>query len=144
MARDHNLRARRERLGLSQAEVASSAGVWQATVSNAEYGKSQSGVQAIRRVLVDHELDRRRQRRADAIAKEGMCAEAAALAHREALFRAVPDGPEKQALQDAMIERAEELLYQGRCEEADAICEFLPAELVKPMIDAWDRDFNGA
>ncbi len=144
MARDHNLRARRERLGLKQTEVADRVGCWASYIGKAETGKMPSMVARVRRAIVEFELDRRRQRRADAIAREGMAAEAAAIAHREALWLAVPDSPEKLALQDAMLERAEELLYQGRCEEADAICEFLPAELVKPMLDAWDREFNGA
>lgn len=56
------------------------------------------------------------------------------------LMAMVVNGPAKSALVDAMLQRAYDLLWDGSWEGCDAICEFLPSDQVRAMMDAWNED----
>lgn len=65
------------------------------------------------------------------------------IARSEALLAAVSDTPEKAALIEAMLQRAYDLMWEHRCEECDAITDWLPPLLVREMLDAWCDDNEG-
>lgn len=58
------------------------------------------------------------------------------------LFEALPDGPQKAALQEALSDRVIELYNNVRFEEGDAILEFLPNEYARKLLD-WYFDEDG-
>lgn len=122
------LRARREKLGMTQAIVAHRSKTCSVYVSNVELGKTASHVDAIRRTLLDAELQNRRWRKAEE-----------ELAVRRSFMEAVPSSPQKSVLIAAMLIRAEELLGQGKAEEADVILEFVPRDLGEKLLN----DFFG-
>ncbi len=64
------------------------------------------------------------------------------IAAQRNLFTFLPVVPIVGRLKDAMLQRAYDLLWDGRAEECDAILEFLPSRDVEAMLDAWlvDQD----
>lgn len=58
------------------------------------------------------------------------------------LFEAIPDGHQKEALKDAMIDRIIYLYNNVRFEEGDAILEFLPNDDARRLLD-WYFDEDG-
>lgn len=59
------------------------------------------------------------------------------------LFGAVLNGPAKDALRTAMLQRAYDLLWDGDCSGCDALMEFLPSTDVEQMLSAWEADQLG-
>lgn len=55
-------------------------------------------------------------------------------------FSSVLNGPAKDALKQAMLQRAYDLLWDGDCMGCDALIEFLPSRDVDEMFRAWDND----
>ena len=62
------------------------------------------------------------------------------IAAQRNLFTFLPVVPIVEQLKDAMLQRAYDLLWEGRAEECDAILEFLPSRDVEAMLDAWTND----
>lgn len=58
------------------------------------------------------------------------------------LFEALPDGPPKAGLQEAMSDRIIDLYNNVRFEEGDAILEFLPNDYARKLLD-WYFDEDG-
>lgn len=58
------------------------------------------------------------------------------------LFEAIPDGHQKEALKDAMVDRIIYLYNNVRFEEGDAIIEFLPNDDARNLLD-WYFDEDG-
>lgn len=56
------------------------------------------------------------------------------------LFLNLPRGPQADALQRAMLQRAYDLMWDGDPIACDAIIEFLPIAEVTRMFDAWQDD----
>lgn len=56
------------------------------------------------------------------------------------LFTFLPVVPVVEQLKAAMLQRAYDLLWDGRAEECDAILEFVPIRDVEKMLDAWQAD----
>lgn len=140
--RNHRLRERRERLGLSQAEIARRSGIagfFQASVSAAEIAPAShpTHVHRYRITLVKIWREARDAKRMEAIEADLDRAEAERLAKQRSIWDALPDCPEKAALQAAMIERAIDMLDSGCGEGFDALVEFLPDQPVIEAADAW-------
>jgi len=55
----------------------------------------------------------------------------------------IPDSRAKRALMEAMLQRAYDLMWDGRATECDAILEFLPGASVEQMFAAWQSDQEG-
>lgn len=62
---------------------------------------------------------------------------------RRTLMAMVPDSRAKDTLISGMLQRAYDLMWDGRCTECDAILDFLPSKEVERMFDAWERDQEG-
>ena len=120
------IRERRERFGLSQHTIAWRAKCSQSSVSLVESGESSCHMDAIRRVLDEDYLSRRKVRAAE---------------QRIAAQRAVFASRDSRALQDAMVDRVWQLLQEGADGTigADALLEFLPAEVAEGIL----REFFG-
>jgi transcriptional regulator with XRE-family HTH domain len=155
--RCHRIRQRRERLGLSQGAMADAAGLkhqtyvglaerWDAGQPAAIHPETAANhVKRIRRALVERESASRREREHARRAAAYARAEIARIEHQRALWAAVPESPEKAALERAMIERAVDLMHENSGEEADALFEFLPerrveAELVEWWVETFPED----
>lgn len=62
------------------------------------------------------------------------------IARQRNLFTMLPVYDAKERLREAMLQRAYDLLWDGDSAGCDAICEFLPADDVEKMLDAWSAD----
>ncbi len=62
------------------------------------------------------------------------------IANQRNLFTFLPPGPSAERLKAGMLQRAYDLLWDGRAEECDAILEFLPSRDVDEMLSAWLDD----
>lgn len=138
--RNHRLRERRQRLGMSQGQIAAAAGLRYAYyVSVAEvHGHLHYG-DRVRRALIDIELQRRVKRKLAAHKQSWLASERARVARQEALWAALPTSPEKIALQAAMLDRCIDLMDAGDGEACDAIAEWLPPNAVQAMFDHWEN-----
>lgn len=126
----YRLRARRERLGLTQDQVAERAGLrWPSQVSHAERSKSAPWpvLKAIRAVLLNAECERHEERKRAREERE-----------RRALGAQIPEH-----VRAAMLQRAHDLLWDGNTDGCDALLEFLPEVEVTEMLDAWESDQAG-
>lgn len=130
----YRLRARRERLGLSQTQVAEAAALrWPAAVSEAERNPRSAYVKHVRCALARIEHARRVQRR-----------EAARTASLEPLWAAIPESTAKQAFRAAIIDHAITLLTDGQSSEYDAVVVFLSSAELKEPLDRWLEAQGGA
>ena len=59
------------------------------------------------------------------------------------LFNVLPDSREKTRLEEAMLQFAYDLMWEGNCAGVDSITEFLPSDDVKAMFGAWEQDMFG-
>lgn len=59
-------------------------------------------------------------------------------------FTMVPDTDGKSRLKEAMMQRAYDLIWDGDCQGADALLEFLPSDDATKVLDAWERDQMGS
>lgn len=59
------------------------------------------------------------------------------------LFAGIVNGPAKEALKKAMLQRAYDLLWDGDASGCDALLEFLPSREVEQMLEAWSDDQTG-
>lgn len=62
--------------------------------------------------------------------------------HRN-LFTMLPDCHSVDALKDAMLQRAYDLLWDGDALGCDAILEFVPSDEVDVLLGAWSDDQDG-
>lgn len=122
----HRIKARRERLGLTQRLLAKLAGVpYPADVHNAETGRaSEQRTRKVRLALIAEEKKRRDLRR------EGQRIE-----RNRALWREIPETEETKRLLEAMLDRAWQCLDAGQTEAADAILEFVPDHKARALLD---------
>lgn len=62
---------------------------------------------------------------------------------QQALFEALPSDPAVALLKEAMLDRAWRLIDDGKCEEADAILEFLPEpDVTKLLAEYFDEEYE--
>lgn len=59
------------------------------------------------------------------------------------LFTILIPCPQKDALRDAMLQRAYDLLWDGDAMGCDAILEFVPGAAAEQMLAAWVADQDG-
>ncbi len=62
------------------------------------------------------------------------------IARQRNFFTFLPPGNAKDALLEAMLQRAYDLMWEGMCTETDALAEFLPSVDVRRMLEAWEHD----
>lgn len=129
MTRGGAIRERRIGLGLPQWQVGVMAGVSQGEVSRAERDKAVERVYRRVEEALGAEMIK--------AGVEFVNATEERLARQEAIWAAVPESPEKDALKTAMLDRAYDLMCESSGEEADALCEFLPRADVIAMLDRW-------
>lgn len=139
--RPGHLRVARERLGLSQSEVAYRAKMrsGQSGVSAVEHGKSPGREADVLKVLLAAIDETRAERFMERHRLWQLAEDQARIARQEAVWNALPESPEKSALLDAMIDRCFDLMCIGHGGECDAIAEWLPPDRVRAMFDAWER-----
>ena len=124
---NEDLRRRREALGLTIAQVAAGIGIGRAAVvSNERRPGAAAEMIAAYLARMEH-----------------TAAEAARIDRQQALAAVVPSSEGWLALQEAMKDRILDLLDANRCEEADAILEFLPQTVGKQLLDDYfDREVD--
>lgn len=143
LPRPGHLRATRLRFGLSQFQVATLAGCrHQADVSHAELGAGPHR-ERIMRALMRCWEEKRAERWMSNHRRLQLAEDNARIASQEALWAALPDSPQKEALLDAMIDRCFDLMCDGQGAECDAIAEWLPRDRVLAMFAAWEQWFDG-
>lgn len=59
------------------------------------------------------------------------------------LMAMLPDTRSVDALKEAMLQRAYDLMWDGNCMACDALVEFLPSAAVDKMFEAWQNDQDG-
>lgn len=62
------------------------------------------------------------------------------IARQRTKFNMVPDTHALGNLKEAMLQRAYDLMWDGRGTECDAVAEFLPSADVERMFNAWEAD----
>lgn len=134
-----HLRATRLRLGLSQRQVGERVGLLQTYVSDGELGKSQMHARSVMHSLMLFVGDLRIERWLEPRRTASLVADQERVKDQERIWEAVPESPEKNALEDAMIDRCFDLMCEGKGEECDAIAEWLPNDRVQAMFAAWER-----
>jgi transcriptional regulator with XRE-family HTH domain len=122
----YRLKPRREKLGLTQYDLAEKADIRQSTyISMAERGRAPPRVvQQVRQTLFRLECERRAQRRADSY-----------IASAEKCWGAVPDSPEKSALLQVFATRVRLYFDNMELEKGDIILELLPKELAEEILN---------
>lgn len=58
------------------------------------------------------------------------------------LFAVLPSCNAVDRLKAAMMQRAYDLMWDGKCTECDAILEFLPSADAEKVLSAWDNDID--
>ena len=81
-------------------------------------------------------------RRADGATGYDLHEEAVRVERQRTAMAIVPDSYALSRLKDVMLQRAYDLLYDGDWTGCDAIAEFLPDDMVKAMLDAWENDIE--
>jgi hypothetical protein len=60
--------------------------------------------------------------------------------HQRTLFAMLPSSNATDRLEEAMLQRAYDLMWDGDGLACDALAEFLPSDAVDRMFAAWDSD----